>query len=216
MQYQLANHSSGTFTWSSKSIQLNFVGILKRYEKKNDAAEIFTAEQVAPSDFDEKEYETPSDFDENDYEKKWKQRRRVCWRPSRRAFKGLQDVLDVNGHMWYSCRYHCKLHALFMNHDEVKSERFLRLKPWKGLIAGLLLQVQICKDLTNWQKWMMPKFISYRKHIISIVYEGFWREHHQIYDQLFGLKESFFSSCVHGSVYFFPLLEGADVSAMIN
>ena len=72
MKYQLANYSSGSFTWSSKSIQLNFVGILKRCEKKNGAAERFTAEQVAPSDFDENEYETPSDFDENDYETKVK------------------------------------------------------------------------------------------------------------------------------------------------
>ena len=70
------------------------------------------------------------------------------------TFKGLQDVLDVDGHTWYSCRYHCKLHALFMNHDEVKSGRFLRLKPWEGLIAGLLLQVQICTDLTQIEKLM--------------------------------------------------------------
>ena len=41
-----------------------------------------------------------------------------------------------------------------MNHDEVKSGRFLRLKPWKSLIAGLLLQVQICTDLTQIEKLM--------------------------------------------------------------
>ena len=122
MKYQLAKYSSGSFTWSSKSIQLNFVGILKRCEKKNGAAERFSAEQVAPSD-----------FDENDYETKVKAAKKSLLE----TFKGLQDVLNVDGHTWYSCRYHCKLHALFMNHDEVKSGRFLRLKPWKGLIAGL-------------------------------------------------------------------------------
>ena len=150
MKYQLANYSSGSCTWSSKSIQLNFVGILKRCEKKNGAAERFTAEQVAPSDFDENEYETLSDFDENDYETKVKAAKKSLLE----TFKGLQDVLDVDGHTWYSCRYHCKLHALFMNHDEVKSGRFLRLKPWKGLIAGLLLQVQICTVLTQIEKLM--------------------------------------------------------------
>lgn len=139
MKYQLANYSSGSFTWSSKSIQLNFVGILKRCEKKNGAAERFTAEQVAPSD-----------FDENDYETKVKAAKKSLLE----TFKGLQDVVNVDGHTWYSCRYHSKLHALFMNHDEVKSGRFLRLKPWKGLIAGLLLQVQICTDLTQIEKLM--------------------------------------------------------------
>ena len=175
MRYQLANYSSGSFTWSSKSIQLNFVGILKTCEKKNGAAERFTAEQVAPSDFGENEYETPSDFDENDYETKWKQRRRVCWRPSR-SFKGLQDVLDVDGHTWYSCRYHCKLHALFMNHDEVKSGRFLRLKPWKGLIAGLLLQVQICTDLAQIEK-LMTKMNDAKIYQLSQAYNqhSLWR-----------------------------------------
>ena len=139
MKYQLANYSSGSFTWSSKSIQLNSVGILKRCEKKNGAAERFTAEQVAPSDFDENDYETKA---------------KAAKKSLLETFKGLQDVLNVDGHTWYSCRYHCKLHALFMNHDEVKSGRFLRLKPWKGLIAGLLLQVQICTDLTQIEKLM--------------------------------------------------------------
>ena len=78
MRYQLANYSSGSFTWTSESIQLNFVGILKRCEKKNGAAERFTAEEF-------REQVAPSDFDEHEYETKWKRRRRVCCRPSRCA-----------------------------------------------------------------------------------------------------------------------------------
>ena len=78
LKYQWANYSSGSFAWSSKLIQLNFGGFLKRCEKKNCAAERFTAEEFS-------EQVAPSDFDENEYETKWRQRRGGCWRPSRCA-----------------------------------------------------------------------------------------------------------------------------------
>ena len=150
MRCQLANYSSGSFTWTSESIQLNFVGILKRCEKKNGAAERFTAEEF-------REQVAPSDFDEHEYETKWKRRRRVCCRPSRCA----------------RCRsprgsYRCKLHALFVNHDEVKSGLFLRLKPWKRLIAGLRLWVQICTDLIQIEK-VMTKMNDNNLSVITII-----------------------------------------------
>ena len=85
MKYQLANYSSGSFTWSSKTIQLNFVGILKRCERKmaqrRDSQRKNSVNKSLPAIL-MKTNMKQSEGSEEEF------------------VGGLQDVLDVDRHTW--------------------------------------------------------------------------------------------------------------------